>query len=229
MANTVLVVDDEVAITILLREWLEPAGYEVITALDGMSAWQVFFARRPNLAIVDIMMPGMSGLELCRRIREVSSLPIIILSARGAELDKVQGLEAGADDYLVKPLGEKEFLARVKAALRRAQMPPPTATAPVYSDSYLTIDYAKHQVFAQDAAIHLTPLEFRMLSYLVQNPNQVLTQEQILSQVWGEEYESPESIKWYIASIRKKIRDAPEAPKFIINVRGSGYYYQKPV
>lgn len=228
MSHSILVVDDETPITTLLQEWLELAGYKVITALDGLSGWQAFFTYRPDLAIIDLIMPGISGLELCRRIREVSRIPIIILSVKEAELDKVQGLEAGADDYLVKPVGEKELLARVKAALRRAEMPPLAGTPPVYSDGYLTIDYARHQVFVQGSPVHLTPLEFRMLSYLVQNPGQVLTQEQILSHVWGEGYESPESIKWYIASLRKKIGDSPEAARFIITVRGIGYYYQRP-
>lgn len=228
MSYTILVVDDEESVTTLLQEWLEPAGYKVLTALDGLSGWQAFFASKPDLAIVDIMMPRLNGLELCRRIREVSPIPVIVLSAKGAELDKVQGLEVGADDYLVKPIGEKEFLARVKAALRRAEMPPQRGTTSLYSDGYLTIDYSKHQVFVRDTLVHLAPLEFRLLSYLVQNSGQVLTQEQLLSHVWGEGYESPENIKGYIASLRKKIGDSPEEAKLIVTVRGVGYYYQKP-
>jgi two-component system, OmpR family, alkaline phosphatase synthesis response regulator PhoP len=223
----VLIVDDEAALVELLREWLEKGEYEVFSAPDGLSGLREFFKHQPDLSIIDVAMPGLNGFELSQRIREVSQTPIIILTAKGQELDKVRGLNLGADEYLVKPVGRQELLARVGALLRRVNMMPPE-TAGNYSDSVIRIDFAKHEVFVRDNKIELTPTEFRLLAYLVQHPDQVLTLQQIWDRIWGWSGGSLENVKWHIAYLRKKIEENPEKPELVITIRGVGYRYQKP-
>ncbi|MFP3975389.1 MAG: response regulator transcription factor [Chloroflexota bacterium] len=228
MANEkILVVDDEEAVTELIKEWLEEGDYRAITASDGRSGLKQFFEHKPDLALVDIIMPGMDGFELCQRIREVSEIPIIILSAKGAEVDKVRGLKLGSDEYLVKPVGGKELLARVEATLRRMSMT--SAEAPdTYSDGILTIDYKKRTVYVRDKHVSLTPIEYRLLVHLVENQDQVLANDQLWARVWGWEYGSQESVKWHMSYLRRKIEENPKEPKLIVTVRGFGYRYQRP-
>ena len=223
----ILVVDDEADLVALIREWLEKGGYEVFSASDGLSGLREFFKHQPELAILDVAMPTMTGFELCQRIREVSQIPIIMLTAKGQELDKVRGLNLGADEYLVKPMGRQELLARVAALLRRVYMIP-AEPASNYSDAALSLDFAKHEAFVRGEKVALTPTEYRLLSYLVQNPNQVLTQQQMWDRIWGWTGGSLESVKWHIAFLRKKIEVNPEKPYLIVTVRGVGYRYQKP-
>jgi two-component system, OmpR family, alkaline phosphatase synthesis response regulator PhoP len=223
----VLVVDDEPALIELLNEWLEKGGYEVFSALDGLAGLREFFKHQPDLSILDVAMPGLNGFELSQRIREVSQTPIIILTAKGQELDKVRGLNLGADEYLVKPVGRQELLARVGALLRRVSMAP-TEPASNYNDGVLALDFAKHEVFVRGEKVELTPTEFRLLSYLVQHPDQVLTLQQIWDRIWGWSGGSLENVKWHIAYLRKKIEVNPEKPDLIITVRGVGYRYQRP-
>ena len=223
----VLVVDDETALIELLCEWLEKGGYEALSANDGLAGLREFFKHQPDLAILDIAMPSMTGFELCQRIREVSQIPVIMLTAKGQELDKVRGLNLGADEYLVKPLGRQELLARVAALLRRVYLTPMEPAGP-YSDGVLTLDFAKHEAFIRGEKVALTPTGFRLLSYLVQYPNQVLTPQQIWDRIWGWTGGSLESVKWHIAILRKKIEVSPEKPELILTVRGVGYRYQKP-
>lgn len=224
----ILVVDDEKEVVELLKDWLEEADYTVFTALDGKSALREFFVHKPELVVVDILMPGMDGFELCERIRELSEVPIIILSAKGQEMDKVRALNLGADEYLVKPIGRSEFLARVAALLRRAKTPLAEGMVTLYSDDVLTLDFAKHEAYVRGKKVFLTPLEYRLLSYLAQNSDRVLSHQELWDKVWGWEYGSPESVKWYVASLRKKIEEEPERPKLIITIRGVGYRYVRP-
>ncbi|MDO8473537.1 MAG: response regulator transcription factor [Dehalococcoidia bacterium] len=228
MANEkILVVDDESAVVDLLKDWLEDAGHEVITASDGSEGFKQFFNHRPDLAIIDILMPVSDGFELCQRIREVSQIPIIVLSARGQESYKVRGLHLGADDYLVKPIGGKELLARVSAALRRSKLPPSEA-ASSYSDGVVSLDFKQHEAYVRGERVSLTPTEYRLLSYLVQHRGQVVTQQQLWDSVWGWDAGSLDSVKWHISYLRKKIEENPEDPKLVVTVRGVGYRYQAP-
>lgn len=223
----ILVVDDESALVDLIREWLEKGGYDVFSAGDGMAGLREFFKHQPDLAILDVAMPSMTGFELCQRIREVSQVPVIMLTAKAQELDKVRGLNLGADEYLVKPMGRQELLARVSALLRRVYMTPMDPSSN-YTDAALSLDFAKHEAFVRGEKVALTPTEYRLLSYLVQHPDQVLTLQQMWDRIWGWTGGSLESVKWHIAYLRKKIEVNPEKPELIVTVRGVGYRYQKP-
>jgi DNA-binding response OmpR family regulator len=223
----VLVVDDEVALADLLQEWLAWGNYEVRVAHDGLAGLKEFFQNKPDLAVLDVAMPGLNGFELCQRIREVSNIPVMILTAKGQEIDKVRGLNVGADEYLVKPLGRQELLARVGALLRRANMPAGENNG-AYTDAAVAIDFNKHEVSVRGERVSLTPTEFRILAYFVQNPDQVLSQQQLWDRIWGWSQGSLESIKWHIAYLRKKIEIEPDKPRLIVTVRGMGYRYQKP-
>ena len=223
----VLLVDDEPEVLELLNACCEEASYETLTASNGKDALRFFYQHRPDIVITDIRMPSMDGFDLCRRIREISEAPIIILSALGSEEEKVNGLEIGADDYLVKPVGTKELIARVEAALRRAQLPPVESKG-VYSDSALTIHLDSHEVFLEGKKVDLTPKEMRLLVFLTQRPGRVVSVPDLLSGVWGSAHYSEESVKWHIASLRKKIEKNPRDPHLVVTVWGSGYRYDKP-
>lgn len=223
----ILVVDDEPAVVDLLKDWLEEAGYQTIAASDGSEGFKQFFNHRPDLAIIDILMPGTDGFELCQRIREVSQIPIIVLSARGQESYKVRGLHLGADDYLVKPIGGKELLARVAAALRRSRMPA-AEQASSYSDGVVSLDFKQHEAYVRGERVSLTPTEYRLLSYLVQHRGQVVTQQQLWDSVWGWDAGSLDSVKWHISYLRKKIEEDAENPQLVVTVRGVGYRYRAP-
>ena len=220
----VLVVDDEADIRELVRELLGRAGYDVVEAPDGSEALKLFYAQQPDLVILDVQMPVLDGWETLARIREVSDVPVLMLTARAEELDKVRGLRAGADDYLTKPFGRQELLARVSANLRRAGA---RETVPeLYADGFVTIDFAQRAVFAGDDQVSLTPLEFRLLTAFVQNPNQVLSHEQLLELVWGDERAAErDQVKLYVGYLRRKL-GVSESNSPIETVRGFGYRYR---
>lgn len=226
--DRILVVDDEPSVTELMKELLEEAGHSVVTAFDGLAGLRAFFQHQPDLAIIDIMMPRMDGWELCSRIREVSEIPIIILSAKDQEMEKVRGLAIGADEYITKPVGNKELVARVESALRRARMTTAAEQRQIHSDEVLTIDFLKREVYVRGSQVSLTPLEYKLLCCLVHHTDQVLTLDQLLDRVWGPEYDSPEIIKWHMGHLRQKIEEDPTNPKLVVTVRGVGYRYQKP-
>jgi DNA-binding response OmpR family regulator len=220
----VLVVDDEADIRELVRELLGRAGYDVVEAPNGSEALKVFYAQQPDFVILDVQMPVLDGWETLTRIREVSDVPVLMLTARAEELDKVRGLRAGADDYITKPFGRQELLARVSANLRRAGT---RETVPeLYADGFVTIDYAQRAVFAGDDQVSLTPLEFRLLTAFVQNPNQVLSHEQLLELVWGDERAAErDQVKLYVGYLRRKL-GVSESDSPIETVRGFGYRYR---
>ncbi|MFH1484752.1 MAG: response regulator transcription factor [Chloroflexota bacterium] len=226
--DKILVVDDEPSVTELLKEVLEDAGYTVFGFLDGLEGLKAFFRCQPDLAIIDIMMPRMDGWELCSRIREVSDVPVLFLSAKGQEMDKVRGLALGADDYITKPVGNKELVARVESALRRARMPTVVEQRESYSDEALTIDFLKREVYARGQSVSLTPLEYRLLGCLVRSEGRALSLDELLNAVWGPEDYSPELVKWHIGHLRKKIEEDSSNPKLVVTVRGVGYRYRKP-
>ena len=221
----ILVVDDDTDIRALLRELLERRGFSVAEAADGRQALQELYGGRPDLVLLDVGMPGMDGWTTLERIRELSDVPVVMLTARSAELEKTRGLRAGADDYVTKPFGRQELLARIEGLLRRSGRRD-TALAESYSDAFVTIDFAQRQVTARGRPVELTPLEFKLLTAFVRNPNQVLSNEQLLVLVWGDSDTSREQVKLYVGYLRRKLSpDAPdEAP--IETRRGFGYAYR---
>jgi len=211
---------------VLLTELLDRAGYEVHTAADGRTALRQLFDSQPALVILDVTMPELDGYQTLERIRDLSDVPVIMLTARTQELERVRGLTGGADDYVAKPFGRQELLARVQALLRRSGGR--TEVHDLYEDDFVAIDYAQRRVAVRDRAVQLTPLEFRLLSTFVQHPNQVLSREQLLELVWGDPYGvSGDQVKLYVGYLRKKL--APDAPESvpIETVRGFGYRYAR--
>jgi DNA-binding response OmpR family regulator len=220
----ILVVDDDPDIRGLLRELLDRRGFLVTEARDGQEALRAFYTERPDLVVLDVAMPGLDGWKTLERIRELSDVPVVMLTAKTTELEKTRGLRAGADDYVTKPFGRQELVARVEALLRRTG---DRAAAPeVYSDAFVTIDFGQRTVTARGESVDLTPLEFRLLTAFVRHPNQVLTQEQLLELVWGDSNAAREQVKLYVGYLRKKLcPDAPESAP-IETRRGFGYSYR---
>jgi DNA-binding response OmpR family regulator len=220
----ILVVDDDADIRGLVRELLERRGFAVAEAKDGREALQEFYSGRPDLVILDVGMPGMDGWATLERIRELSDVPVVMLTARSAELEKTRGLRAGADDYVTKPFGRQELLARIEALLRRAGRR--EAAAESYSDPFVSIDFAQREVSAGGQAVDLTPLEFKLLTAFVRHPNQVLSHEQLLDLVWGGTDASREQVKLYVGYLRKKLSPAAPEETPIETRRGFGYAYR---
>ena len=223
----ILVVDDDADIRGLVRELLERRGFDVTEALDGRQALQELYGGRPDLVLLDVGMPEMDGWTTLERIRELSDVPVVMLTARSAELEKTRGLRAGADDYVTKPFGRQELLARIERLLVRTG----GRTAPAekaYTDAFLSIDFVRREVTAQGRPVDLTPLEFKLLTAFVRHPNQVLSHTQLLELVWGEGDASREQVKLYVGYLRRKLcPDAPESAP-IETRRGFGYAYRPP-
>jgi len=228
MSAKVLIVDDELPLRDALGGRLRQDGYEVALAADGLAGLRAFHAERPDLVVLDIVMPGMNGLTVCQRIREVADTPIIMLSAQAlTEEDVVQGLNVGADEYLAKPIRLNEFTARVQALLRRVQMAPPSVDS-TYGDGYLTIDLQRRVVHVSGAKIHLTPTEFKLLSVLLARAGQVVPQRDLLEQVWGPEYADDVYYpRIYISQLRRKIEPDPANPIYIQTEHRVGYRFER--
>ncbi len=224
---TVLVVDDEKSLRDFVRRNLEVRQFNVLVAANGLEALAQFQRHTIDLVILDVMMPYMDGLETIRRIRKQSLVPIIVLSALGEESDKIQALNLGADDYLTKPFGVGELLARVQAVLRRAawlSSPPPQQTRIVQGD--IIADLETHTILVRGAPVEFTPTEFNLLVYLMQNTGKVLPHRIILQQVWGPEYgEETEYLRVYIGRLRQKIEENPAKPRHLLTERGIGYTF----
>jgi DNA-binding response OmpR family regulator len=221
----ILVVDDDPDIRGLVRELLDRRGFAVNEAKDGQEALRVFFDERPDLVVLDIGMPGLDGWKTLERIRELSDVPVVMLTAKATELEKTRGLRAGADDYVTKPFGRQELLARIEALLRRSGRRDPRPE--VYSDAFVTIDFGRRSVSVRGEPVELTPLEFRLLTAFVRHPNQVLTHEQLLELVWGDAHAAREQVKLYVGYLRKKLSpDAPDSVP-IETRRGFGYAYRR--
>ena len=224
MAKRVLIVDDEPRYLRLLEANLHTEGYEVITAQDGQQAIETFSTQPIDLILLDIMMPRLDGFATCQRIREFSSVPIIILTAKGEEQDRVRGLDLGADDYLVKPFSATELLARVRAVLRRAQLPAENGQARYFTHSNLRIDFARAEVWCGEQDVSLSATEYRLLLQFAHNLGKILTSEDLLTSVWGPEYKSDKEILWVsIARLRQKLEDDPHNPRHIVTRSGLGY------
>jgi DNA-binding response OmpR family regulator len=224
-APRTLVVDDDPDIRALLRELLERAGHDVVDAPDGRQALRRFFETRPDLVILDVTMPEIDGWQTLDRIRELSDVPVMMLTARAAELERVRGLRGGADDYVTKPFGRQELIARADALLRRAARARSEDAPDVYTDALITIDFAQHTVSLGDREVTLTPHEFRLLSAFVRHPGQVLSHDQLLELVWGDvAAASRDQVKLYVGYLRRKLE--PEGNELVETVRGFGYRYR---
>ena len=231
MVKKILVVDDDLALMRLVDRVLSEKGYEVLKANNGHEALRLLFAEKPDLVLLDVVMPDLDGWQTCSRIREVSDVPIIMLTGkRNAEDDIVSGLDYGADEYLIKPVGNKELVARVRAALRRADLPSNLEKKKqiLFGDNYLTVDVTARKVAVNDERVRLTPREFRLLALLVENAGDILTHQQVLEKVWGWEYiNDVDYVRIYIAHLRQKLEPEPSHPKYILTEPGVGYYFQK--
>jgi DNA-binding response OmpR family regulator len=224
----ILLVDDEQAIQTLLAYPLRRDGYEVVAAHDGREALDRFAEQRFDLVILDIMLPRLDGIEVCRRLRSRSQVPIIMLTARDDEAEKVLGLEMGADDYITKPFSVREFSSRVRAALRRAEMLGAHAPAeePI-AVSGLRIDFERRTVTVRRAKADLTYVEFEILSALAREPGRVFTREMLLAHVWGDSaYRDPRTVDVHIRHLREKLERSPSSPEFVLTVRGVGYRFR---
>jgi DNA-binding response OmpR family regulator len=226
----ILLVDDEQAVQKLLSYPLRKQGYEVVSARDGREALDRFAEQRFDLVVLDIMLPKLDGIELCRRLRGRSQVPIIMLTAKDDEGDKVLGLEMGADDYITKPFSVREFRSRVKAALRRTEMlrTRPTGGEPIAAGE-LRIDFEQRLVTVADRPVRLTYVEFEILSALAANPGRVYTREMLLEQVWGDSgYRDPRTIDVHIRHLREKLEHDSKDPEYLFTVRGVGYRFRSP-
>lgn len=225
----ILVVDDEPRYVRWITVNLQASGYRVLTATDGLQAVERTAAEQPDLVLLDIGLPGLDGLEACRQIREFSTVPIIMLTARAAEADKVAGLDAGADDYLAKPFGPPELLARVRAALRRVRYHEAPAWEPILRHDDLSIDFARCEVSWAGAPVSLTPTEYRLLAYLARRAGRVVLPEEVLAAVWGPEYrEETQHVRLYVSRLRRKIEPDPEHPRYVLTKSGIGYLFAPP-
>jgi two-component system KDP operon response regulator KdpE len=226
VAATILVVDDEPQIRRVLRSTLSSQGYVITDAKTGEEAVESVRKNKPDLVLLDVNMPGIGGIEACREIRRSSEAPIIMLTVRNAERDKVLALDAGADDYVVKPFGIEELLARIRAALRRYA---PGDALPPYVSKELTLDFESRQLTVRGREVHLTPKEFDVLKHLIANQGKPLTHRRILQSVWGPDYgEETENLRVVINQLRKKIEMDPAHPKFIRTEPWVGYRFQPP-
>jgi len=225
----ILVIEDDEDIRTVVVTRLTRAGYDTIVAADGMDGLRRFYGDRPDLVVLDIAMPVMDGWQVLERLREVSDVSVLILTAAIQERDKLRGLRSGADDYITKPFSGEELLARVEVALRRIGPSEEETETTGYSDSEIAIDFQKHEVFVRGEPVGLSPTEFRLLAALTRSANQVLGQDQLLDQVWGREYVgSLEVVRLYVGYLRRKVERDHEAPALIETVRGFGYRYRRP-
>ncbi len=222
----ILVVDDERRMVGFIRLNLEQDGFEVIEAYNGNEALERLRDSLPDLILLDVMMPDIDGFEVLRMIREISQVPVIMLTAKGEEDDKVKGLELGADDYITKPFSPRELVSRVKAVLRRGSTFEEDEEGVIEVDDRLKIDFGRREVWVEDELVKLRPTEYRLLYHLVQNAGWVLTHDQILTKVWGYEYrDEPHYVRLYINYLRKKIEKDPSNPEYILTERGVGYRF----
>jgi two-component system, OmpR family, response regulator len=227
-STRILLVDDERSIQTLLSYPLRKDGYHVTSARDGREALQRFDEARFDLVVLDLMLPQMDGVEVCRELRARSQVPIIMLTAKGGEMDKVAGLEVGADDYITKPFSMREFRSRVKAALRRSRMVAEPANEEAIERDDLTVDFERRMVTLRGEEIGVTYVEFEILAALARSPGRVLSRETLLEHVWGDsEYRDPRTVDVHIRHLREKLETDPKEPQLLLTVRGVGYRFKE--
>jgi two-component system KDP operon response regulator KdpE len=225
----ILLVDDDPQLVRLVRTNLESVDYSVLVAMDAGSALELLQAETPDAILLDIMLPGIDGYELCQRIREFASTPIIMLTAKVEDTDKVRGLKLGADDYLTKPFNVQELLARIEAVLRRAGRPEEASTPPTLRCGDISIDFVQRRVTVRGSEVPLTLTEYKLLSQLAQNAGRVMLHRELLTRVWGPEYQSElEYLRAYIRHLRLKLEEDPHRPRYILSRPGMGYILEMP-
>ena len=242
MDQTILIIDDDADLLQLASLLFKKAGAQVITANDGLEGISKFFTHHPDLVVLDVIMPGNNGFDICTRIRQVSETPLIFLTAMNKEIEMLQGLAAGADDFLTKPFNPEILLARARAILRRTQRANGSngqngshaqngngqSGTFAYNDGRLSIDIERHEVLVRGKGVKLTPIEFRLLVYLARNAGKLLTFDKILCNVWGSEYQgSMDYVHVYVSHLRRKIEDGHENSRYILTVHGEGYIFEK--
>ena len=230
MARTILVVDDEPTQREMLAEALEAEGFTIVTAADGRTALLKFRETRPDLVLLDLMLPEMSGIEVCRIIRAESGVPILMLTAKNSELDKVVGLELGADDYVTKPFSLRELIARVRAQFRRTEQQAASGGLPNLVDvGSVQVDLAGHRLLRDGVTVPLKPKAFELLAFLVRNPGQVFTRDQLLEHVWGYDFAGEtRTVDVHVHWLRAQIEEDPQKPRFLETIRGVGYVLRIP-
>jgi len=230
MARTILVVDDEPTQREMLAEALEAEGFTIVTAADGRAALLKFRESKPDLVLLDLMLPELSGIEVCRIIRAESGVPILMLTAKDSELDKVVGLELGADDYVTKPFSLRELIARVRAQFRRTEQQAVAGGTPALVDvGAVQVDLAGHRLLRNGVTVPLKPKAFELLAFLVRNPGQVFTRDQLLEHVWGYDYAGEtRTVDVHVHWLRSRIEADPANPEFLHTVRGTGYVFRRP-
>jgi len=224
--KTILVVDDEERMARFIRLNLEHDGFQVVEAYRGMKALQEYRDSLPDLVLLDVMLPDINGFEVLEMIREISNVPVIMLTAKGEEDDRVKGLELGADDYITKPFSPRELVSRVRAVLRRIDSSSSDSSEVIDVDGRLKLDFSRREIWVNDELVKLRPTEYRLLYHLVKNAGWVLTYDQLLSRVWGYEYrDEPHYVRLYINYLRQKLEEDPSNPKYILTERGVGYRF----
>jgi two-component system response regulator VicR len=229
-ARKVLIIEDEKAISDIVKFNLTKEGFATDTAFDGKEGLDKVLTTDPDLVLLDVMLPSMDGFEVCRKVREKSNVPIIMLTAKEEEVDKVLGLELGADDYITKPFGLRELIARIKANIRRMEEPPTVKTdsAGIHNFASLTIDMDRYEVRKRGIPLELTLREFELLRYLAERENKVFSREQLLEDVWGYEYYGDiRTVDVTVRRLREKLEDDPGNPKYVMTKRGVGYYFRR--
>ncbi len=222
----ILVVDDEERMARFIRLNLEHDGFQVVEAYRGLRAIQALRDSMPDLVLLDVMLPDIDGFEVLRMIREISQVPVIMLTAKGEEDDRVRGLELGADDYVTKPFSPRELVSRVRAVLRRTEATGISSHEEIIVDDRLKIDFGRREIWVEGELVKLRPTEYRLLYHLVQNAGWVMTYDQLLSKVWGYEYrDEPHYVRLYVNYLRQKLEKDPANPKYILTERGVGYRF----
>jgi two-component system KDP operon response regulator KdpE len=222
----ILVVDDESRLVGLVRMNLELEGFQVSEASNGVEALERVRDELPDLVVLDVNMPLLDGFETLERLREISTVPVIMLTVKGDEEDRIKGLTLGADDYVTKPFSPRELVSRIRAVLRRVEMPAPVAKTEIRIDDRLSVDFQRREVLVEGERVTLRPTEYRLLYHLVNNAGWVMTHETLLSKVWGYEYrEESQLLRVYITYLRKKIEPDPSNPRYILTERGVGYRF----
>jgi DNA-binding response OmpR family regulator len=226
---TILAIDDEPHVLKLVKANLESSGYKILTAADGEEAVRTVERELPDLVLLDLMLPKMDGFAVCRRIREFSAVPVIMLTARSAQVDLIHGFEVGADDYLTKPFSATELLMRVQAVLRRSKWPEEIIVRQDFKAGPIEIDFAQHRVTVDGNPVKLTPTEYRLLAYLASNANRVITHRELLRAVWGPEYgEEAEYLRVYMRYLRQKLEPDPANPRYLLTQPAAGYMFYQP-